>query len=206
MNVSHSTPTVPSKQKRPFFRGRFPSRREFGKLLIGTTTPLHFWAVLQFLYRVPAFILRLSVKDILALLAYVLSAALVETLLVGSAITLLAALLPRGALRNPFMPTTIAVVYTSMLGTLAFQYLAVIAEGVATVLPIHNYLLLYLATLGCILFSYIAVVLRIPHIMRARPALQRAVEALIERLSVLSGLFLAADILSLAVVFWRNLF
>ncbi|GAB4527246.1 MAG: hypothetical protein Fur0018_12800 [Anaerolineales bacterium] len=188
------------------FRARFPSRREFGALVAAVTAPLNFWAVLQFLNRVPALILRLPTGDILAILAYILSASLLETLLVCSGISLLAALLPRQALRNPFLPSAIAVVYVSILWTIAFHYLPAILAASNAVWPIRNPLLRYLGILGSIIFTYVALILRVPYLVRTRPALQRALDALVERLSVLSALFLAADALSLLVVILRNLF
>lgn len=186
--------------------GRFPSRREFGALVLAVAAPLHFWAVLQFLYRLPALVLRLPLNEILALLAYILSAELAETLLLCGALTLLAALLPRNALRNPFLPTTVALVYLSILWMIAFYLLPQIVGGLAALLPTANYYGLLLGTLGTIMFSYAAFVLRLPHLVRMRPRWWRITDALVARLSVFSGMFLALDVISLVLVVFRNLF
>ncbi len=186
--------------------GRFPSRREFLALVLALAAPLHFWAVLQFLYRLPALILRLPLNEILALLAYILSAELVETLLLCGALTLLAALLPRNALRNPFLPTTIALAYLSMLWTIAFYFLPQMLVALAALLPAANFKGLFLGTLGAIMFSYAAFVLRLPHLVRIRPEWWRITDALVAHLSVFSGLFLALDVVSLVFIVFRNLF
>jgi len=186
--------------------GRFPSRREFGALVLAVAAPLHFWAVLQFLYRLPALSLRLPLNEILVLLAYILSAELVETLLLCGAFTLLAVLLPRNALRNPFLPTTVALAYVSTLWMIAFYFLPQMVGGLATLLPSANFNDLFLGTLGTLMFSYAALALRLPHLVRIRPKWWRTTDALVARLSVFSGLFLALDVISLVFVVFRNLF
>lgn len=195
-----------SEKFRTLLSKRFPSRGEFFRLVIAVITPLNFWAVLQFFNRVPALILRLSVRDILALLSYVLSASLLETLSVCLGITLLAAILPRNILRKSFLPSAIAMIYVAILGAITFHYLQEIVTILNKIWPAKNFVLRTLSILGCIMFSYAAILLRIPYWVHSRPALSHITNAWVERLEVLSGLFLAIDVLSLGVVILRNLF
>ncbi len=184
---------------------RLPSCREFSRLVLAAAFIIHFWGILQFLYRLPALRLSLPVSEILAVLAYVLSASLVETLLVSLAIAALAAALPRRVLRLHFLPAGTLLVYVSEVWVTAFHYLPTLARGIAVLWQPANPLLLYLGVLGGIMLSYAALVLRLPHLVRAHPALRQSVEAFVERAAPLSALFLLADLPAVFTVLIRNL-
>jgi len=184
---------------------RFPSRREFGRLVLSAAFIIHFWAVLQFLYRLPALRLSLPMPQILAVLAYVLSAALAETLFASFSTAALAAALPRRVLRLHFLPAGVLLVYLSEGWVTAFHYLPALAHGIGMIWRPSNPLHLYLGVLGGIMLSYAALVLRVPYLVRRYPVLRQSVEAFVERVTPLSALFLLADLPAILTVFIRSL-
>ncbi len=186
------------------FESRFPSGGECRRLLLAAAFPIHFWAVFQFLARLPAFLLRLRPGGIWDALAYVLTGALAETAFSVLALVLAAAILPPKALRSAFLPTAALTIYLSAGWAAAFHYATDIAAALTRLISAPDFLTIYLAVLGSILTGYVATVLLVPRLIRARPAVRRGVEAFAERSEVLSTLFLLADAAGVLTVLLHN--
>lgn len=78
--------------------------------------PIHIWTTIVFLYNFPSLILKANLWQILGVLAYALVFALFESLLLFGFLVLLAAMLPRKAFLQRFVPmgTLLALVITGL--------------------------------------------------------------------------------------------
>ncbi len=175
------------------------------RLALVTAFPVHFWAVIQFLRHLPALTLHLRPAAIWDVFSYVLGGALIETVLTAAALTLLAAILPRTLLRAYFVPAASLAVYISAGWAVLFHYAVEITNALTALSAQADFLRLYLYVLGGIMTGYFATVLLIPHLVRTRPGLRRAMEGFAERVEVLSWLFLLADAAGIVTVVLHNL-
>jgi hypothetical protein len=180
-------------------RARFPARGETFRALLAALSLAHLWSVFQFLYQVPALILRETLAGLLGILAYTL----VWTFVDGAAFTLLlwlaAGILPAAVLRRAFVPASALILLWSFLWAAAFHY----ADWFAITLGGGSDFAL-IVTLGFLIFAYIAVVIPLPRLARQAGA-RRFGESAAERLSALGMVFLSLDAASLLVVLARNL-
>ena len=87
LNLSH-------RIKFTMLKDRLPSWRDAFLIFAAVAFPIHVWAIIGALREVPAWILRLSVWDVIGVMSYTLVIALLETLLVTLGIELLTTLLP----------------------------------------------------------------------------------------------------------------
>lgn len=78
--------------------------------------PIHIWTTIVFLYNFPSLILKANLWQILGVLAYALVFALFESLLLFGFLVLLAAMLPRKAFLQRFVPmgTLLALVISGL--------------------------------------------------------------------------------------------
>ena len=150
---------------------------------------IHAWAVLAFLEEVPSLVLHMPSWELLGAAAYTLTFALLESLLLLLALIVLAFVLPASLLRHSF-----AVKGTVILSTAAsWVCFLALAKIELPLLPIRAFWA-YCLSLG---LAYA--------LLSRFSSMTRAIEALLERLSVLSNLYVMADLIGLLVVVARNI-
>lgn len=199
------------------FRKRLPSRAELWTVLVVTIFVTHIWGVIQFLNRVPALILRLTTGEILAVAAYNHFFLLLESLSVVGLLAILAFILPQRWLRNQFRTQAGLIVILMAVSAALFHYSGSIVGALQTPwesllraigIPeeaLGGYLLfLLLGIMGIWMFLFLAALPALPKFSQ-RIGVQTRYNDFVERASVLSGLFLAIDLLGLATVIFRNL-
>ncbi|GAB4498884.1 MAG: hypothetical protein OHK0052_12950 [Anaerolineales bacterium] len=199
------------------FKKRLPSRSELWTVLVVTIFVTHIWGVIQFLNRVPALILRLTTGEILAVAAYNHFFLLLESLSVVGLLAILAFILPQRWLRNQFSTQAGLTVVLMAVAAALFHYSGSIVGALQTPwesllraigIPeeaLGGYLLfLLLGIMGIWMFLFFAALPALPKFSQ-RTGVQMRYTDFVERASVLSGLFLAIDLLSLFTVIIRNL-
>ncbi len=158
------------------------------------------WALLVFLWDLPAFFFYLSAWDILGYLSYQLAFALGESALAA----LVAAALPRVFLKKGEPLAAGALLLLSFaVSALVFKWMGNIAQGLARTLPISNFAAAQ-AALGVWAFSALALPLLSFRAARS-PKTARLTRNFIESLKVLSGLYVILSLLGAAIVLYRNL-
>lgn len=198
------------------FRKRLPSRTELWTVLVVTVFVTHIWGVIQFLNRVPALILRLTISQILAVAAYNHFYLLLESLSVVGVLAILAFMLPQSWLRNQFRIQAGLIVVLMAVSAALFHYSGIIVGALQT--PWENllraigipeetlgsYLLfLLLGIMGIWMFLFLAALPALPKFSQ-RIGVQTRYNDFVERASILSGLFLTLDLLGLLTVIFRN--
>jgi len=154
--------------------------------------PVHVWSLINVTREVPAWILRLSISEMVGVMAYAQLYALLDTLLIFVPLLLLAVLLPATLFRNKFVATGTAVIFISSAWFI-FLHLngQIIEQRQIAVLAIWG-------------VSYLLILAAAFIFIRKNQKLETAIVSFVQRLSVLSVLYLIIDLLSLVVIVVRN--
>ncbi len=171
---------------------RFPKKQEIYYLLMATVFPIHVWSLINVTREVPAWILRLSISDMVGVIAYAQFYALIDTLVIFIPLLLLAVLLPTTLFRNKFVAKGTAVIFISSAWFIFLHLNGQIIEQ------------RQIAVLGIWGVSYLLVLAAAILIIQKNQKLEMAIVSFVQRLSVLSVLYLIIDLLSLIVIVVRN--
>ncbi len=177
------------------FRQRLPSRRDLMYGFAASVLLVNVWSILVLLRQVPTLLLRLSLADLVGVIAYNQAFALLESTLVLLALIVLAIILPGRRWRQGFAAYATLLLLVSWPWALVLNLL-LLGDEFTNLGPGGSLLLLaaYLAWVGAA-FLLIA----------RHNRLERALTVFIERVVVLSAVYLAVDLMSLVIVLLRNL-
>jgi hypothetical protein len=159
-------------------------------VLAACAFPVHVWAILRLLNEIPAWLMRLSAWGLIGAIAYSLTFALFETLLLFLLLTSLSVILPSRLFRDKFVAQASMMVFlgagwavTTHLGLDAFR---------------SNSRLFFawlLLLLGPLTISYLMV-----HWSRK---LERTTRSLVERLAPVSYMYILVDVFSMFIIVLR---
>lgn len=177
---------------------RWPIRAEAWRVYAAAAVPVHTWAVLIFFHALPAYLLRLSLGNILVVLAYGLALALLESAAVTALVALLGAMLPERVFSPYTKAQGIGLVWLVFLWLLPTHFQIAGPESDFLGLPLSNLLTLaWLVSLGLAVAGLFAWLRR----SNGSAWLTR----IVERLTLLAGGYLFLDLIALAVVVFRLL-
>ncbi len=154
--------------------------------------PIHVWSLINVTREVPAWILRLSISELVGVVAYAQLYALLDTLLIFIPLLLLAALLPATLSRNKFVAMGTAVIFISSAWFIFLHMNGQIIEQRQFVV------------LGIWGVSYLLILAAAFVFIRKNQKLETAIVSFVQRVSILSVLYLIIDLLSLVVIVVRN--
>lgn len=174
-----------------FIKRRLPANNDIFLVLSTAAFLVFSWELRALFFNFSAFILSYTLGEILAIAAYMLMAALFETLLVTLMLVILAAILPGVILRNGFA-------YKAAFFLIAFAAVFIHLQFVMTNQPKVNFLLL---ELGRGLALWLVPVLLTAYV----GAVRKIVLDLLDRLTIFSYLYLPLGVISLIVVIVRLL-
>lgn len=175
-------------------KNRFPAQTELLYGLAVSAFPIYVWAIYRLLNEIPAAILRLSMGELVGVIAYTLAFALFESLVITSLLTLLAAVLPRKLFLQHFVSLATVLVFISAVWfILVHLFDQTISQwGARQFAP---WLLLF------------AVSLLVPYLLVLRSErIRKLINAFIARLSVLSYLYFFLSFAGIIIVVVRNIF
>lgn len=170
---------------------RLPGRQEMVLVFIGCVFVIHVWAFVNMFYTIPAWLLRMNMGQLIGSSAYVLSFALMESCLVWGFLLLLALILPKTLLRKQFVAQSIGLVLISAFFSIVLHF---------------NYAFLVTRRIFIPLLAacFIALVLVVLFWIGRSERFDRVTRAILERLSVLSGIYLFFDAIAVLIVLARN--
>lgn len=181
-----------------FVKSRLPGRVQILPAFSTVVFIVFTWTLFRMFYQLPSWLAYLSLGKILALAAYVLSFALLESLVITALLLALAALLPERYLRRDF-----AVQGSILVGLMGIgAYLIQRKIGLLYKLEPEQLALYSLAALAGIV---IAPLLFTPLLERL-PKAARLLRTLAERMTVFATLYTPLGLVSLLVALLRNLF
>jgi hypothetical protein len=172
-----------------FLKRRLPARSETILVASMAVFLIFTWALRNIFFQYPSYILSYNVGDILAIIAYHMAFALIESALVVTVFVALAFLLPGKWFKEGFA-------YKASLGILALAAVSIYLQAVMTNQP----KIPWLATqLGRGLLVWLAAVL-VAHFV---PFVKKIVLNILDRLTIFLYLYLPVGLLSLLVVIVR---
>lgn len=175
---------------------RLPTRPDIIQTFLVCVFVVHAWAFISFLSKFPAYILRFEPWEILGILAYSQTFALLESALTLGMLLLLSILLPGNFLKEKFVPqASILVISTAAWSAMYAWYT-------------WHYLELSFSKWGFqagFVISYFLTISVLSYLIRRLPRLEASLYAFADRLTVLSTFYLVIGVLSLFVVTLRNL-
>ena len=178
-----------------FIRKRLPEQNEFYAVLAIVVFVVFGWSMRGFLHEVPSFINYFRVGQILAIFAYMMGFALLESLLVTFGLGLLSLILPVPWFRNGF-------IYKSFITLLVGGGAMLWLEN--TIMSWNNRfppVELLLAFAGVTVGLWVVLLLLFHYI---KP-LQKALLFIADRIGVMAYLYVPLGLLGLVVVLLRNL-
>lgn len=177
------------------FKRRLASKSEYFQLFLICAFPIHVWAILNLLYSAPAMALQMNVIQLLSVVAYVGAYALFESLLLFALLFLGSVLLPERFFRAKLIPIgAILVFFVSLSAMLIHLY----TSWRIAVIRFPYWVGLWVA------FGLAAAALMAGWVSRNR-GLEGAIRSGVERLALLSLVYLSIDLLGVVVILARNL-
>jgi hypothetical protein len=173
------------------FRNRFPSRQESFVVLAVVIAISHSWSIWEFLRVFPALSLYLNVWKILYVFAYTQAFALIESIIIGLFLILLGAILPARLFRDKFVAQSSIMVLVSALWAIATLW-STSPYWAIELLLIRLTLYVALIGLACMLVHRLE-------------RLERALESMADRLTVLSFIYVPLGVLGILAMLLNNL-
>ena len=161
--------------------------------------PIHFWSLISYFHELPAYLLRMTISEVLGVLAYTQVFSLFESLLVTAIATLLALILPRGWLLDRFVLNASILVLVSALWMIPVHYNPIILNELGKMgISEEIFWILWGGLYLLAIWDFIMVA-------RRHVKFSRGVLAFVDRVSALTVIFLVVDVISLFVAAYRLL-
>lgn len=175
----------------------FPTWRQVFPVFLTILFPVTFWSVLNFSRELPSYLMRMKIGEILGVFAYTQVFALLESILVLVVLILIAELLPYQLFLKHF---TTQAALLCLLATLWILPLHYKAQILAAYPEFEN------NWTGIFWFGvFFALVLVISFLFRHYSRIEHSFQTFIDKLTVVSMVYLIVDIASLGIVIVRNL-
>ena len=174
-----------------------PPRREVVGILGVVVFAVHSWTVRGFLFNLPSFILKYRAGEILAVLAYHMAFAFLESLCVTVSLLILGALLPAPWLRQGFVYKGFLILIAASAAAIFLQY-SYVSETFVFEGPGRG---AFLAELGVGLATFLALFILCVRSVRV----QKVLASLVDQISIMLFIYLPLDVLGLLVVSVRLL-
>lgn len=177
------------------FKYKWSAKAEYFKLFLVCSIPIHIWAYINLFNDIPAMQLQMSIWRILSVASYVLTFALFESLLIFGLIFLICLLLPE-----------------RLFGVKLIHLVAIIVITVSILISfIHLYDYWEIDSLSFadwivswVLFGLFVTITLLFFLTRYK-RVQKGFQSVIDRLAILSLVYISLDILGLFVITVRNL-
>lgn len=178
-------------------RLRLPSREQARLLFLAILVPVNFWALVIFLQELPAYILRMNAWDITGILAYVLTIALADSLILLFFAMVIMLLLPVSFRKHHYTTAGTLIAYLTIFWLVLIQY----QDTIGARLPIVQQRWFIWVWLAALLTGISAAA----YLLSRSEKLDLWVRAFVDRLSLLSTVYLFLNLAGLLVVLGRNL-
>jgi hypothetical protein len=175
------------------FKARIPSKNESWLVLSTILFLVNVWAIINILRAVPSWILSQTIWEMIGIISYPLSFALIESLIFLVALLILAILLPRKVMRTKFVAVGSLTAFLAVLGMI-IAHLFGKEMGIWSVKDFGRYLFVIL---GLVLVSWIP--------LNLSDRFSHAIKTIAERISPLSAVYLILNIVAVVIMVVRNL-
>jgi hypothetical protein len=177
-------------------RKKLPDKSEYFKLFLICSFPVHLWAYIDLMHVMPSMVLQMSDWRIVGVAAYVLDFALLESLFVFGVLFLASLLAPGGLFDIKLVQIGSLFVFAASISTV---FIHLYRQWHINWLGFTNWVVVWIL-IGLLLF-----ILGIIGFRRS-PRIQNIFQSGIDRLVVLSMIYVSLDLLGLFVILARNIF
>jgi len=174
---------------------RSRSRSEYFRLFLLGAFPVHIWAIINLLRIFPSLMLEMNLLEIISVSAYVLTFALFESLFVFMLLFLVTWFFPRNITASTLVSIGAILIFFASIA-MSLMHLYSIWE--ITTFKFNSWVILWVTS--SLLASGVAIFL-----ISKKPKVEKAILSIVDRLSVLSILYVSLDILGVMIVLVRNL-
>jgi len=176
---------------------RLPSREQAFLLLLAILFPINFWALVIFLQELPAYVLRMSAWEVLGVLAYLLTVALIDSLVLLAVSIILLFFMPASLLVGRYATAGTISAYLIILWLIPIQY----QENFAA-----RFIIVQQSWFGWFWLALLVISLVLcSAILTRSDKFERMMRAYLDRLSLLSSVYLFFNVTGLLIVVTRNL-
>ncbi|MEN8173364.1 MAG: hypothetical protein ABFS03_10845 [Chloroflexota bacterium] len=175
------------------FSERIPSKRELFLVFGACVVPIHIWAIVNALRATSSWILSMNLWDVLGTFAYTQAMAFVESLLYLLGLVVLSIVLPLSWMRRRFVVQGAVLAFVVSISSMITVYYS-------DTLPIwtRNGLLQWLMVI-----IFISIV--ISFLLSRIPKAEKMISQIVEKMTILAALYILIDMLSIVVIFFRNI-
>lgn len=176
-----------------FKRGR--SKSEYFQLFLIGAFPVHVWSIVNLLHTFPSLLLEMNTLQMISVLAYVLAYVLFECLFVFALLLLVTWFFPPQISSSTLISVSaVLIFFASIAVTLIHLY------GIwkITAVKFDSWVILW--TAAGVIASGLVIFL-----VAQKPKVEKPILSIVERLSLLSILYVSLDLLGVAIVIIRNL-
>jgi hypothetical protein len=177
---------------RNFIQKRFPNRSEIIPVLGAVVFACFSWMILNFINKLSSFILYFNLGEILAIFAYMMAFALLESLVFIGFLILVSGLLPSSWLKEDFAFKGFIITVIAAITSILFQH--ALRDDFPSMLMLVTSVVLPILAIAVLIF-----------LIRSMPRVQNILLNIADRLSILLFLYVPIGIISLLVVVYRNL-
>ena len=174
-------------------RNRFPSFTDIYAVFSVSVFLIYSWSLWGFFYRIPSLMLYLPLGEIMAVLAYMLAVALIESIVVTIGLVVLGFVLPGVLLREGFVYKGFLVLLVSAVAVILLQ--TVVRISLIQIGDFYRTAAWSFAVLLILFFG-----------MQKSARLKRGVMLIVDQLEIFTYLYVPLGVISFLVVIIRNLF
>ena len=174
-------------------RARYIPIREIILVLAACIFPIYVWSIIQRLREVPAWILRTTAWELVGVIAYTQAFALLESLVVLTILIFLGMILPARFFRDKFVPLSSMIVFLTAMWAVFAHF----NDGYIRLWTIKQFIPwfgVYVLSIG---LGYLVV--------QRDERLAGSIRALVEKIMVLSYIYVIVGIISVFVIIIRNI-
>jgi hypothetical protein len=176
-----------------FFKERLISSDEVLGVLTACVLPIFIWSIIQMMWEIPGWILRMGAWQLIGVIAYVQAFALVESLAIAALLIIIGIILPRRFFRDNIISISAMFIFVTALWAVLAHY----SEDTIRLWRLKEFLpwiAIYIFTIG---IGY--------YLIQRSEQLAKKIRLLVDRGSVLAFFYVFIGILSVVIVIIRNI-
>ena len=180
-------------------RNRFPEKQSIYNLFIAVVFPVHIWAIIIVLQQVPTYILYLKASETIGTIAYTMAFILLECISITFVFILIGALLPQKLLKQQIVAQAALLVPLA----LCIAYFIHVLDSISFVM-FQNYIPNRF-WFGIWIVGFIPLLI-VSYLIRKYQRLPELLMKYVDRVTIVSLIYIFGDLLAVLVIIWRNVF
>ena len=177
----------------PIFKERLISSEEVLSVIAACVLPIFIWSIIQMMWEIPGWILRMSIWQLIGVIAYVQAFALVESLAIAALLIIISIILPKRIFRDNIISISAMFIFVTALWAVLAHY----SEDTIRLWRIKEFLpwiTIYIFSIG---IGY--------YLVQRFEQLAKTIRLMVDRISVLAFFYVFIGMVSIVIVIFRNI-